>query len=162
MSHPHALTGLTEREAITDALYRAIISCDRNDASMLDTAFSSNPTVTIAGGPSITGLDALRAQLLDFVGPKDTQHIISNVRVDIKDSTTASLTCYALAQHAPPGQGPDPDGPKLMAGGEYFMDLVKDEEDGLWKIEKWELKVIWRQGDRSVMQRPGQEIPKEE
>lgn len=84
--------------------------------------------------------------------------MISNVRVDIKDSTTASLTAYAQAQHCPPGRGAEPDSPKLMTGGEYLMDLVKDEEDGLWKIEKWALKVIWMQGDRSVMQRPGQDI----
>jgi molybdopterin synthase catalytic subunit len=40
-----------------------------------------------------------------------------------------------------------------MSGGEYFVDLVK-ERDGLWKIKKWTMKVIWSQGDRSIIQRP--------
>lgn len=61
---------------------------------------------------------------------------------------------YALAQHCPSGRGKEPDGPKYLVGGEYFIDLLKDEEDGMWKIKTWILEVIWRQGDRSVMQRP--------
>ncbi|KXL51491.1 MAG: hypothetical protein FE78DRAFT_135696, partial [Acidomyces sp. 'richmondensis'] len=85
----------------------------------------------------------------------DTSHMISNIRVDIKDdANTASLTAYALAQHCPSGRGKEPDGPKYLVGGEYFIDLLKDEEDGMWKIKTWILEVIWRQGDRSVMQRP--------
>jgi hypothetical protein len=39
-----------------------------------------------------------------------------------------------------------------MVGGEYLIDLVKDEKDGVWKIKKWVLDVIWREGDRSVME----------
>ena len=82
--------------------------------------------------------------------------MISNVRVDVKDGAdTAFLTAYALAQHCPPGKGIEPDGPKLLVGSEYLVDLVKDEGDGLWKIKKWVLNVSWRQGDASVMQTPG-------
>ena len=80
--------------------------------------------------------------------------MISNVRVDVKDGAdTASLTAYALAQHCPPGKGKEPDASKYLAGGEYCIDLIKDEADGLWKIKKWVLNVIWSQGDASVMQR---------
>lgn len=86
----------------------------------------------------------------------DTTHMISNVRVDVKDGAdTASLTAYALAQHCPPGKGKELDAPKYLVGGEYWIDLVRDEGDGLWKIKKWVLDVIWRQGDASIMQRPG-------
>jgi hypothetical protein len=85
----------------------------------------------------------------------DTMHMISNVRVDVKDgASTASLTAYGQAQHCLPGKGRDPNSPKFMSGGEYFVDLVK-ERDGLWKIKKWTMKVIWSQGDRSIIQRPG-------
>jgi SnoaL-like domain len=96
-------------------------------------------------------------RVLDHVGPMDTTHMISNVRVDWKDgANTASLTAYALAQHCPPERGKEPDGPKLLVAGEYRIEVVRDEGDGLWKIRKWILDVIWRQGDASVMQRPGE------
>lgn len=158
MSRPHSLTSLTLREAITDALYRAIIGFDRNDISIFDSAFVEDVTLELRGGERrvINGLSTLRAQVLDHVGPMDTTHMISNVRMDVKDGAdTASLTAYALAQHCPPGRGKEPDGPKYLVGGEYWVDLVRDEGDGLWKIKKWVLDVIWRQGDASVMQRPG-------
>ena len=155
MSHPHILTSLTEREAVADALYRAIIGLDSNDVSIFNSAWSEQNAVFDLRGNVINGLDAIRTQLLDFVGPMDTTHMISNVRVDVKDgASTASLTAYALAQHCPPGKGREPDSPKYLAASTYFLDLVKDKSDGLWKIEKWVMKVIWTQGDSSVMQRP--------
>jgi SnoaL-like domain len=156
MSYPHVLTSLTPREAITDALYRAVIGFDRNDMEVFNSSFiGEEVTFEFKGDASRTAHDltTIRNGVLSHVGPMDTTHSISNIRVDVKDGAdTASLTCYALAQHCPPGRGKEPDGPKLLVGGEYLVDLVKDEKDGLWKIKKWVLDVIWRQGDRSVMQ----------
>ncbi|KAI9740848.1 MAG: hypothetical protein M1818_004453 [Claussenomyces sp. TS43310] len=155
MSHPHILTSLTEREAIADALQRAVIGFDSNDVSIFNSAWSGPDAVFDLNGNIINGLDAIRTQVLDIVGPLDTMHMISNVRVDVKDgASTASLTAYALSQHCPPGRGGEPDGPKYLAGTTYFLDLVKDQRDGLWKIQKWVIKIIWTQGDRSVIQRP--------
>lgn len=72
--------------------------------------------------------------------------------MDLKEGNkTASATAYVLAQHCPPGRGNEPDGPKFLAASRYFVDLVKDKDDGLWKIGGLKLKIIWTQGDRSVM-----------
>ena len=80
--------------------------------------------------------------------------MISNVRVDIKESAeAANLNCYALAQHCAPGNGMQPDGKKYLAASEYRVDVVK--EGGEWRIKSWDMKIIWTQGDASVMQRPG-------
>lgn len=158
MSYPLSLTSLTPREAVTDALYRAINGFDRNDISILISAFVEDASFELHDGGnvrSVNGVSDLRTQVFDRVGPMDTMHMISNVRVDVKDgANTAFLTANALAQHCPPGRGKEPDGPKWLVGGEYSIDLVKDEEDGLWKVKKWVMKVIWRQGDPSVMGRP--------
>jgi len=35
----------------------------------------------------------------------------------------------------------------------YFVELVKDEKDGLWKVTHWTIKSIWNEGDRSIMPR---------
>jgi hypothetical protein len=152
MSYPHILTSLTESEAVADALYRAIIGFDSNDVSIFNSAFLADAAFEMSGN-LIDGRDAIRTQLLDRVGPMDTTHIVSNVRVDVKDgASTASLTANAMAQHCPPGKGGEPDGLYLLTGAMYFIDLVKDESDGLWKVKKWAMRIIWRQGDRAVME----------
>ncbi|KAK9364639.1 hypothetical protein V1509DRAFT_572598 [Lipomyces kononenkoae] len=155
MSLPHKLPGLTEREAVADALYRAILGFDNNDVSIFNSAFIEQDAVFDMSGHVINGIDAIRTQILDLVGPMDTTHTVSNIRVDLKDgASTASLTAHAVAQHCPPGRGKEPDGPKFLSGSTYFIDLVKDESDGLWKIAKYAMKIIWTQGDASVMHRP--------
>jgi len=155
MSYPQVLASLTPREAIADAVYRAVIGCDRNDTALFNSALTQDVTIQIKAGEegrNAEGLDIVRAYMLGGVGPMDTTHTISNIRVDVKDGAdTASLTCYALAQHCPQGRGLETDGPKYLVGGEYRIDVVRDEVDGLWKIKKWFLDVVWRQGDASVM-----------
>ncbi|KAL1859959.1 hypothetical protein Plec18167_006430 [Paecilomyces lecythidis] len=157
--YPQVLSSLTPREAITDALYRAIIGFERYDVPLFNSAFANEDVyLEMRAGDEIRamqGLSNIKAQVLDHIGPMDTTHMLSNIRIDVKDGAdTASLTAYALAQHCPPGRGREPDGPKFLAGGEYWIDLAKDESDGLWKIKKWVLDIVWRQGDASVMQRP--------
>jgi SnoaL-like domain len=155
MSLPHILTSLTEREAIADALYRALLGLDNNDISLFNSAWSGPDAVLDLSG-TVYNLDAIRTHFFEFVGPMDTTHIISNARVDVKDgASTSSLTATTLTQHCPPGRGTEPDSPKFLTGSTHFLDLVKDKSNGSWKIEKWIMKTIWRQGDNSVMQRPG-------
>jgi SnoaL-like domain len=156
MSHPHALTSLNPREAITDAVYRATLGFDHNDATIFNTAFvPDHESVTFdLNGTLFYGLHDIRTKLLDFVGPMDTTHMISNVRVDIKDGAeTAQLNCYALAQHCPKGEGMNAEGRKYLAASEYWVDFAKGEEG--WGIKKWVMKIIWTQGDASVLQRQG-------
>jgi len=161
MHHPHTLSGLSTREAIADVLYRAVIGFDSNDIPIFESAFGGEDVTMIMqlreGGEKteLHGLSKIRALSLDHVGTLDTTHMISNIRIDLgeagNDATTASLTCYALSQHCPEGRGKEPDGPKYLVGGEYAMDVEKDGASGQWKIKKWVLEVIWRQGDRSIM-----------
>ena len=157
MSYPSFLPNLNTKEAITDALYRAVIGFDHNDISIFDSTFAGEDVLFelnlgVNEKRTINGLSALKAQVLGRVGPMDTTHMISNIRVNHKEGEdTASMTAYALAQHCPPGRGKEADGPKYITGGEYAIDLVKDHGDGMWKIKKWVCEIIWTQGDHSVM-----------
>ncbi len=148
-----ALNSLTTREAVIDAIYRGLLSIDENDPALFDSAWAGQDVAFEFNGRPTEGFDAIKSFLLGSIGPLDTTHSISNVRVDLKDGAdTAKLTANFIAQHGPPGRGLEADGPKFLAGGRYWVDVVKDETDGLWKVKKWALKLVWRQGDESIMQ----------
>lgn len=153
MSVPVHLTALTPREAVTDAVYRAIYGADTNDWELFNSALTPEIEFDL-GGNIMHGAEEVRANLFGLIGPMDTLHAISNVRVHLTDDPTkASLTAYATNQHCRPGEGLDSAAPKYTAGVMYFMDLVKDAGDNLWKIQKWTIKFCWAQGDQSVMNR---------
>jgi hypothetical protein len=73
MSRPHILSGLSDREAITDALYRAVLGFDRNDVSILNSAVVGQDVVFDLNGSISNGLDAIRTNVLEFVGPMDVR-----------------------------------------------------------------------------------------
>ncbi len=159
-SYPLSLSSLSQREAIIDAVNRALIGCDRFDTLIFNSAWAGEDVVFEIHDREkrvFEGLSSIHTYVFDKVGPMDTTHNISAVRVDVQDGAdTAHVTATAMAQHCPPGRGKEPDGPKYTVGGQYFLDLVKDEA-GQWKITKWVLNVIWNQGDPSVMAPPRQE-----
>ncbi|KAK9312052.1 hypothetical protein V1522DRAFT_416812 [Lipomyces starkeyi] len=144
MALQSALPSLGVCEAITDALYRAVIGLDTGPFTQ-DASFDLNRKV-------LDGLNAIHTGCYDFIAKLDTTHFITNIRVDIKDGESkASVTASALAQHYRPQQGREPGATRFMTGGLYFVDSVKDDKDGLWKITYWKLKSIWTEGDWGVM-----------
>jgi hypothetical protein len=156
-SFPQALSSLSHREAIADALYRAAIASDHHDTVLFDSAWAGEDVSMEIHDDNkrvLQGLSLIRTNVLNRVGPMDTTHNISMVRVDYQDGAhTASLTATSTAQHAFPGTGRDPNGTKYTVGGEYCVDLIKDDA-GVWKIKKLVLNVIWTTGDASLMQPP--------
>ncbi len=156
-SFPQTLPSLSQREAIVDALYRAAIASDHHDTALFNSAWAGEDvSMEIHDGNKrvFQGLSLIRTNVLEKVGPMDTTHNISMARVNYQDGAdTASLTATSMAQHAPSGTGRDPNGSKFTVGGEYSVDLVKDEA-GVWKIKKLVLNVIWTSGDASLMRPP--------
>lgn len=153
-SFQQTLSSLIQREAITDTLYRAAIASDHHDSTLFNSAWAGEDVSMEIHDDNkrvLQGLSLIRTHVFDKVGPMDTTHNISMVRVNYQDGAdTASLTATSLAQHAPSGTGRDSNGTKYTVGGEYSVDLVKDEAD-VWKIKKLVLKVIWTSGDASLM-----------
>lgn len=156
-SFPQSLPFLTQREAIADALYRAAIGSDHHDAALFESAWAGEDVSMEIHDDNkrvMEGLSLIRANVLHRVGPMDTTHNISMVRVNYQEGAdTASLTATSTAQHAAPGTGRDPNGIKYTVGGEYSVDLIKDEA-GVWKMKKLVLNVIWTSGDASLMRPP--------
>ncbi|KAK3301122.1 uncharacterized protein B0H64DRAFT_382665 [Chaetomium fimeti] len=153
--YPHYLPSLSERDAIADALYRTTIGCDHNDTELFNSAWAGEDvSFEIHNDNKIvmSGLSDIRKNLFELVGPMDTTHNTTTVRVNLKDGADiATLTAVSTAQHCPPGMGRDPTGPKYTTGGEYSVDLIKDDS-GVWRIKKLVLRIVWTQGDPSVIQ----------
>ncbi|EED13338.1 conserved hypothetical protein [Talaromyces stipitatus ATCC 10500] len=138
MSLPAALTPvLSGREAIIDALYRCV------SAFADDAVFDLNGTI-------MDGIDAINAQCFASISKMDTTHYLTNIRINILDGSKAEVTCTALAQHYHGGEGMKAGAIPLLAGSFYWVDLVRDAGDGLWKVKKWKLKTSWGQGDWGV------------
>ncbi|KAJ5180802.1 hypothetical protein N7492_004012 [Penicillium capsulatum] len=154
---PYALSALTPREAVMDAVSRMFNGIDGNDLGMFNSALRPEDTDTIfevrgASNLVATGAQEIRTWIFDRVGPMDTTHALSHARVQISDDArTARVTASGMAQHCPPGRGLEPRGPKYMAGGKYSGELELGD-DGLWKIRKFVVEVVWGDGDESVMQ----------
>jgi hypothetical protein len=153
MSALAANLSLPDREAIPDALYRSIFGLDAEDKTIFESAWHKDATFIYDGAPPTQGLDAILETTFKYIGAGlDTTHSVSNVRIDAKDgANTAKVTAHALAQHYRKGDGKNPKASRYLTGNMYWIDLAKDESDGLWKIKTLEIKVIWREGDAGVV-----------
>jgi hypothetical protein len=107
--------------------------------------------IFIGGGFTIEGWTAVKG-LFDRAFGLVTTHITSNIRVELKDGgDTASLTAHAISYHVRPEDALKLEDTSYTAGSLYSIDLVKDGDDGLWKIKKWVIQVLWTTGDRAVL-----------
>ena len=152
------LRGLTEREAVMDAVFRFVQGLDDANQSLLSSAFMHDAVLDLGGTTDIGttfGTHKGHAAVVDFLTANvangmDTMHNVSNFRVDI-NGDRASLTAYAIAQHYRPGEAVRPlDSKWLLMGNRYVSTLRK--EDGLWKIEYFLINTHWCDGDIGVTQ----------
>jgi hypothetical protein len=144
---------LSDREAIPDALYRSIFGLDSNDKTIFESAWHQDAEFIFDGTPPIQGLAAILDTTFQYIGVGlDTTHMVSNVRIDLKDGAdTAKMTAHALAQHYRKDEGLKPGATRFLTGNMYWVDLIKDKSDGLWKMTKFDMKVIWSEGDASII-----------
>ncbi|KAK2772753.1 hypothetical protein CKAH01_13837 [Colletotrichum kahawae] len=125
---------------------------DENDASLLASALTPDVTLTINGN-DVSGFENVKAHSLNTVGPMDTTHFVTNIRIDVadNDAATAKLTANTLAQHYPRGDGLGLGERRLLGGSKHVMELSKDKNDELWKVNVWHMKTVWREGDMGVL-----------
>lgn len=148
---PAKLPSLSTREAIADAAYRCALSFDMADVNLLESSFTQDAVFDLNGNV-MSGIPEIRAGCFDRVSRLDTTHFVNNIRISHEEGDlTATLTASALAQHYRTGEGIKPDASRFLGGSFWWADLVMDETDGLWKAKKFRLKVVWAEGDRSVM-----------
>lgn len=113
--YPPSLSGLSEREAISEALYRAAIGSDYHDAELFSSAWTGEDVSMELHDDNkrvLPNLSLIRTHVLDKVGPMDTTRNIGMVKVNVKPGAdTATLTATSTAVQSSPGKGRDPEGP---------------------------------------------------
>ena len=153
ITYPQSLNGLSTREEIADTVIRATLGLDSNNKALWESSWAADPDITLSAGSIVMkGLESINKDCFDRVGPMDTQHLITGIRIDVKNGlNTAHLTANALAQHYRAGQGQDPNAEFRLGGRTYDIQVVK-ESDGQWKIKTWVINTIWSQGTQAVFQ----------
>jgi hypothetical protein len=146
------LTSLNPREAIADALYRCVVGIDSNNGELFESGCLKDENMTVVAGPiAIEGWTAI-SEYFSRIFALVTTHFISNIRIELEDGAdTAFMTANALSYHVRPDDALKLEDTSYTASCLYTIDLVKDGNDGLWKIKKWELKILWTTGDRGVL-----------
>lgn len=155
--NPINLKGLTTREAIADAFYRACGAVDEKDHQLFESALTSDVVLNV-DGYEIPGLEKVRGAIM---GTVDTSHYVTSVRIHVDGAnnaaTTAKLTANSLTQHYPAGMGATSGSSekRFLRGAKHLAVLTKDETEegaGLWRIKEWSIKTTWYEGDMSILQ----------
>jgi hypothetical protein len=152
MADAVTLTALTPREAIADALHRCVLGIDTNNQDLFESGCLKNESMALVAGPiAIDGWTAIN-EFFQRVFVLVTSHVISNIRIEVEDGAdTASMTAHAISYHVRPDDALKPEDTSYTASSLYSIELVKDTDDGLWKIKKWEMKILWTTGDIAVL-----------
>lgn len=151
------LKGLTEREAVIDAVLRFVNGFDDADPDLLRSAFTQDATCSVQPTSKIDrafekvqGVDEIVDLFMSLAGKRlETLHCVSNFRVSI-EGDRAKLTANELSQHYRVGQAIPADSNWLLMGNRHKAYLRK-EEDGLWKMETFILDYRWIDGDWGVL-----------
>ncbi|PYI20268.1 hypothetical protein BO99DRAFT_401896 [Aspergillus violaceofuscus CBS 115571] len=141
------------KDAIIDPVYRALLAIDAANPALFASAIHEAARFSL-NGRLLEGADAITTHVYDTVSKIETTHHLSNLRVIEFDELegTASLVATVLAQHYRPGEGLDASSRGLLAGGLYFVGVIREEgDDEVWRVKEWSLRVLWREGDEGVM-----------
>lgn len=130
------------RRDITDAVHRYMRGLDRLDAALQRSAFTDDAFVDcglMAGGVE---------EFIDFAqgllaGMEATQHLLGQVRIEIRDAQSASGECYFQAWHASRDEaGTLRD---LFIAGRYIDEYACN--NGEWRIRRRHLITDWVKDD---------------
>ena len=142
---------LSPREAVADALHRAVLGIDSNNYTLFSSAcLQTEEMLWIGGGFHIAGWPAIK-QLFNKLFTMVTTHTITNIRIDLEEGASeAHLTAHAMSYHIRPEDAFAEEDTSYTASSLYDIGLVRGEE-GSWRIKKWEAKVLWTKGNRSII-----------
>ncbi|KAM6484885.1 hypothetical protein HDV62DRAFT_388852 [Trichoderma sp. SZMC 28011] len=137
-------------ESVADAIYRCALAWDTDDAALFDSSFMPDGIFEV-NDHTMKGLHEIHSKGLALIFKLDTTHIVTNVRVQMREESEASMTATVLVQHFAKGKGMEPGQRSLMSGSLYCAELANDT-DGLWKFKHLKIRSIWVEGDYSIIE----------
>lgn len=60
------------------------------------------------------------------------------------------MSCHTISYHFRPEEAFEKADRSYTAGSLYDLEMVRDEE-GMWRIEQWEVRILWTTGDPGVL-----------
>jgi hypothetical protein len=153
---------LTDRAEIAETFYRYAAGLDLGDAALLESVLTEDAVIDLTAATTKLGLDfpvlapreVVVGALIGAVGPLDTSHSITNLRIELAGDT-ATVRCYAQAQHYLPGEGPQPSRTRhALMMGRYDAELARDGERGdgqHWRIRRLLIDLAWFDGDPQIL-----------
>ena len=145
-----------DRYEIADALHRFAFGLDHGDADSLasalteDCLFDFRPAGRKLGldFPKLTDRQAIVGALIPLLGPLDTSHTVSNLQIEISEDS-AMLSCYVLAQHFMPREGPRPGSENALLMNRYDCELLRDGDK--WRFQRMTIDNAWAQGNPEIL-----------
>jgi len=145
-----------DRFEIGDALHRFAFGLDHNDSAALASAFTEDCIFdfTPAGGklglefPKLSGRDKVVKALMSILGPLDTSHTVSNVRVQMNGDAATVYACV-MAQHFMPGDGPRRGSENALLMNRYYCQAVRDGPR--WRLQQVRIDNAWAEGDPEIL-----------
>lgn len=145
-----------DRYEVAEALYRYAYGLDHDNAEALGSALSEDCVLDFRPANKklhldftvVSGRQAILDSVLPFIGPLDTTHSASNLRIEISGDS-ASLSAYVLAQHFMPRQGSRPGAEYALLMNRYDCELSRDGEK--WRFKRITIDNAWCQGNPEIL-----------
>lgn len=145
-----------DRYEIADALHRYAFGLDQDDAGSLASALTEDCTLDFRpadkklhlGFLLMTGRQAVLDSVLPLIGPLDTSHTATNLRIEIRDDF-ATLSAYIMAQHFMPREGSRRGAENALLMNRYDCELVRDGQQ--WRFKRITIENAWSQGDPEIL-----------
>lgn len=133
---------LAARRDITDAVQRYMRGLDRLDPVLQRTAFHDDAFVDC--GLMAGDVDGFVTFAQDLLATMDgTQHLLGQVRIEMRDANNASGECYFQAWHGTRDEAGNPR--DLFVAGRYIDEYSC--KNGEWRIAKRRLITDWVKDD---------------
>jgi hypothetical protein len=145
-----------DRTEIAETFSRYAAGLDENDPELLGMALAQDCVLDFSAGGEKLGLDfpvlhgraAVVEALIAIIGPLDTSHTASNLRIEV-NGERATMKAFLMAQHYMPGDGPRRGTEHALLMNRYDTELVRDGRH--WRFTRLTIDNAWAEGDPGII-----------
>ena len=150
------LNGLTDREAVLDAIHRFYEGMDDAKPDLIRSAFTTDAILdtsplSMEGRPfpKLSGQEEIVNGMMAGMGQLDCSHHVSNFRCQL-GTDSVDFTVSALVKQFAKGEADDPRKTNSITGGTRSRGTATRAEAGQWRIQFMTMRRQWAEGDMSM------------